>query len=61
VAHAEQLQEQGPGLLDVFAAGRGYGIFGGDPEAEGGDDLFSAGAVEKIERYGDGGDGAEDG
>jgi len=49
-AHADDLHEHGPGLLDAFAV-FGFGrFFAGAPKAHGGDFDFAAGAIKEIER-----------
>ena len=58
--HADQLQHERPGLLDVAAVRGGGGLLGGHPEAQRGDHLAAARPVEQIERHGEGRNGPED-
>ena len=43
--HADQLQEERPGLLDLAPARGDCGLLGGDPEAQRGDHDFAARAI----------------
>ena len=59
--HADELQDERPGLLDAAAASRRGGILRSHPEAECGDELLAARAVEQIERHGKGRDAGKEG
>ena len=49
-AEADELEQKGERLLNAFAPGDGSGLLRGHPEAQSGDRLLAAGAVEQVER-----------
>ena len=57
--HADQLQNQRPGLIDVPAPRRHRGLLRRHPESQRGDHLLAARAVEQIQRHRDRGDRPE--
>ena len=58
--HADELQQQGPRLLNPAAPRGDRRLLGGHPEAQGGDHQLAARAVEQVERHRNRGDAAED-